>query len=96
MAFSIEWTPSSEDELIEYTAYLEQFSTKKANVFVDKCFKKIALLQVFPFSGFYLENNIRRTLVDKNVALYYRVKISSIEILGFFDLRQNPEKNKFN
>lgn len=98
MAYSIEWTAQAENDLVEYSEYLEHFSEQKAKKFVNLCFEKIELLQDFPYSGQSVNDNInlRRLLIDKNVAMYYRLQANLIEILAFFDLRQNPEKNPYN
>jgi hypothetical protein len=41
-----------------------------------------------------VKRNIHRCVVVKQVSLFYRIKSSHIELLLFWDNRQNPSKLK--
>lgn len=59
----------------------------------------IELIVAFPDSGVVVDNTserlVRKYLVLDNFSLYYVVHSESIEILFFFDSRENPDKLTF-
>lgn len=97
MAIVIRWTATAEDGLDEILAYLEEHdfevSLKKLLKEIDK---KLKRLSYFPESGrISHKKGIRLVKVDKNINMYYFFDGSNIEILDFFDTRQNPSKRPF-
>ena len=97
MAIVIRWTATAEDGLDEILAYLEEHdfevSLKKLLKEIDK---KLKRLSDFPESGrISHKKGIRLVKVDKNINMYYFFDGNNIEILDFFDTRQNPSKRPF-
>jgi plasmid stabilization system protein ParE len=53
------------------------------------------LLLSYPSLGHLTKNKITRVLVKGNFMLFYEVTDHSIEIVSFWDARQNPEKQAY-
>ncbi len=78
--------------------YLEsEWSERIAEKFIIDCYAKLDLLANTPkigsASNLYVD--VRRILITKHIALYYKVEQNEVTLLSFFDLRQSPERNLF-
>lgn len=94
--YKIQWTAHALAELAQTIFYLEQnFSDKEIKKLAQKIENTIELISnnpnIFPKSD---KKNVRKAIVLKYNALYYRVKNDSVEILSFFSNRQSPKKRK--
>ncbi|HEY1040445.1 MAG TPA: type II toxin-antitoxin system RelE/ParE family toxin [Bacteroidia bacterium] len=98
MAFEVVWTDGSLEDFESIIDYLvENWSDKIASEFNEILIDHLKMISDAPFMGIASskENNVRKLLITKHNALYYRVEKHKIVLLGFFDTRMNPNKNNF-
>lgn len=96
MAYKIIWSPQAEitfDAIIDYL--ITEWSNKEIENLIISTQSKIALIAKNPylFKGSEKEN-IHEVLITKHNLLLYQVSDNEnkIELLAFFDTRQNPKK----
>ncbi|REA60427.1 hypothetical protein DSL64_15060 [Dyadobacter luteus] len=83
-----------------YEAIVEQiharWGEKVANKFELKAFKTLEILKDKPFVFKEIDNypNLRKGLVNKNCSFFYEVSSSQVQILFFWDNRQEPLFNE--
>jgi hypothetical protein len=72
-------------------------SVRISENFIVDCYAKLELLEVTPLIGTTsaLYKSVHRIMITKNIALYYEVRLETITLLNFFDVRQSPAKNLF-
>ena len=71
----------------------EKWSQKEINSFIDRTEKVLNLLQNNPFLYSYSkENDCFKSVLTTQVSLFYRVKGEKVELLIFWDTRQDPSK----
>jgi plasmid stabilization system protein ParE len=78
--------------------YLEEnWTQRELRKFAKLLDKQIKLIQSNPFLFEKSDKSIdvRRSVLNKLITIYYRVRFSEIQILTLFDNRQNPEKLNF-
>ena len=98
MDHEIIWTENAREDLKSIYTYLqEEWSSGIAENFLVECYSKIDLISHFPYIGIQSEkiNSVRRVLVTKHNALFYKLEKEKIIILDFFDTRQHPDKNSY-
>ncbi len=98
MANEIIWTQNAREDFFEITNYLEQtWSSRISEQFIVQCYERIEMITDFPMIGVVSEKDptVRRVFVSKHNALYYSVQENIIFLLGFFDVRANPDNNPF-
>ena len=74
--------------------YLEQeWSEKVRDDFKFKLLKQVDFLRQNPymFPASQVKKNIRRCIITKHNAMYYRVKDNEVEIVTLHDTRSDPE-----
>jgi plasmid stabilization system protein ParE len=92
------WSAKAEEAIEEIKFYLiDNWSDKVANNFIKEVDEKIQLLKMFPEIGRVSEPDatVRKVLITKHLMLYYRIKKNKLEILGFFDQHQHPDKANY-
>ena len=97
MALQINWSHRSKQDLISILTYLEKnWTSQVIKKFLNKVEKKLFLLSEMPYMcrASSVKKNVRRCVLTKQIVLYYRVKENEIELITFFDARQDPEKLK--
>jgi plasmid stabilization system protein ParE len=97
MAKQINWTSEAEttfEKVIEYL--LENWTEKEIRNFVTSTFRVIAFVSEHPFM-FRKTNkrNVREALVTPHNLLIYKVYPDRIDLIAFWDTRQNPVRKKF-
>ena len=97
VALTITWTSRAKFDYHNILQYLQRNWTKKElQKFIDKTAKTISIIadkpELFPATK---RRNSRRCVLSKQTSLYYRVKKKEIELLMFWDNRQNPKTLKF-
>ncbi|MCU0448102.1 MAG: type II toxin-antitoxin system RelE/ParE family toxin [Microscillaceae bacterium] len=96
MAIEVIWSPRAEAEFANDLAYLEENTSKKTVLNyllkIAEAIEKIAKPEEVLYQAFDEERKIYRYKIDKHKWLYYRFKDDKIEILTFWDTRQNPDK----
>ncbi len=95
----INWTPAA---LLTYFKVLDfiyrQWSIKEAENFVHLTEQTISKIAEYPylFKASKRKKNVRKGFITEHNSLYYRVKPrkKEIEIISFWDNRQDPSKLK--
>jgi len=83
------------EKLNEYL--LENWNSKVRNEFIEKLTSKFEQISNFPESCVQSEKykGIYKCVLTKQTTFYYRItEKNEIEIITFFDTRQNPDKLK--
>jgi len=99
MDYEIVWSPVAKTSYFSILEYLEKnWTTKEIHAFVRRTNEILDLIKTRPSLFQYSKSSdTHRCVLVKQVSLFYRVKPSSnrIELLVFWDNRQNPEKLVF-
>jgi plasmid stabilization system protein ParE len=93
--YKIIWTDEAFKNLENIIAYLEKFWTEKEiRKFARLLDKQLILIKenpaLYPFSK--KSNNIRKSVLTKQITLYYRTIETEIYLIALFDSRQDPDK----
>lgn len=96
----INWTPKAKKTFIDILNWLSvNWKNKETNKFINQTEDTIEQIKNNPYLYQASEKNeqIRRGIINHLVSLYYRIKPpkKEIDLLTFWDNRQNPTKNKF-
>jgi plasmid stabilization system protein ParE len=97
MKRTIIFSKNAEKSLFELFEYLEiKWSKKVKDKFISNLDKVIYLIQIEPetFPKSELNKNYRKCVLSKQTTIYYKFNTKRIEIIAFFDTRQNPNKIK--
>src|SRR5436309_2643612 len=97
MSYSIIWSPDAYKTFGDRIYYLEiHFTEKEIKKFTGRIMEYLEVLKGEPFIGKKTGNrkNLYIGLIIKEVSLIYRVSVlkKEIELVVFFDNRQNPRK----
>ncbi|WP_428329901.1 type II toxin-antitoxin system RelE/ParE family toxin [Mucilaginibacter sp.] len=91
------WSPKARltyYEILEYLA--EKWSIKEIETFIDRTEEVINHICTNPLLYPYSEkSDIHKCVLVKQISLFYRVRASNVELLVFWDNRQNPIKLRF-
>lgn len=98
MAYKVVWSPTADATFAQVIDYLSNnFSEKEIYHFVSLTDDIVQLISKNPFLFRSAAGvNVREALVTPQTLLIYRVNESTktIQIIAFFDTRQNPKKKK--
>lgn len=92
MSLEIIFTPKAKDSYLSVTTFIQSnWGDRSAKNFVDKTYKLLNLIvkQPYLFKA-YQENDVRIGLITKQTSVVYRVHNDRIEVLFFWDNRQEP------
>jgi plasmid stabilization system protein ParE len=92
------WSPQSESDLLQIIDYLkENWEVKVALKFIDIIDEIIDQISLNPrqFPVIQKRKKIRKCVITKHNALYYRERKEFIDILRIYDNRQDPHKLRF-
>ena len=94
MPFNIIWSPVAKVTYYEILEYLEEHWTfREIQNFINRVEYVVELIRKSPVQyPVSKEKNIHRCVVVKQVSLFFRVKENNIELLVFWDNRQDPAK----
>ncbi len=94
MAYEIIWLPKAEKRYHDIIKWLEQnWTDKEISNFISKTESVLESIRLDPEMYRKSERrNIRQAIVTKHNLLLYTIKGNRIELVGFFDTRQNPSK----
>ena len=69
-----------------------RWGERTAKKFETKAFRTLDILSKKPliFKGIKAHSNVRKGLIDKNCSFFYEISSSQIQILFFWDNRQEP------
>lgn len=93
MSLPIFYTPRAKETLTSvYDFVTIKFGYKSAEKFLLKADKTITLISQNPlmFKSSSFDKNVRVGLLSKQTSLFYRITDSSIQLLFFWDNRQEP------
>jgi plasmid stabilization system protein ParE len=90
------WTKEASENLSKVIKYLEEnWTEKEIKKFLTKLDKHISLIRTQPDSFPKANNyNVRRSVLTKQITLYYSISQETLFIVSIFDNRQNPKKLK--
>ena len=97
MKRTIIFSKNAEESLFELLEYLEiKWSKKVKDKFISNLDKVIYLIQIEPeiFPKSELNKNYRKCVLSKQTTIYYKFNTKRVEIITFFDTRQDPNKIK--
>jgi plasmid stabilization system protein ParE len=97
MKRTIIFSKNAEKSLFELFEYLEiKWSKKVKNKFISNLDKVIYLIQIEPeiFPKSELNKKYRKCVLSKQTTIYYKFNTKRVEIISFFDTRQDPNKIK--
>lgn len=100
MALEIKWTPRALESYENIVKHLEkEWSDREIAHFVIAVEEKLNGIAIFPemFVKTNAHKNIHRAIISKQTILFYRYrKIKRrVELVEFWDTRQNPKKLKY-
>lgn len=93
MALEVFYTPKAKETFVlVYNFIAGKFGVKIANQFLSKAEKTIHLIseQPFMYKSSSIDENVRIATFTKNTSLFYQIQPNSINLLFFFDNRQEP------
>ena len=92
MSFEIRWSVKARQSFREVIVQIESKWTQREIVdFITKADRVFNIISTSPF--IYRETqleNIRKAVITKQTSVYYRIESSYIELLFFWDNRQDP------
>jgi plasmid stabilization system protein ParE len=97
MVYKVVWTPEALQTYLQVISYLEnKWTEREVKNFAKGVENKIELLKKFSGIGspFDKKRRLRKTLVHKQVQLYYRIRLQKrqVELVSFWNTYQNPNK----
>lgn len=92
MSLEIVFTPKAKDSFLSIVSLIRSgWGERSAEKFVDKTYKILDSISRQPYLfKAYHENDVRIGLITKQTSIVYRVLNDRIEILFFWDNRQEP------
>lgn len=92
MKLEIIFTPNARDTLLSTVSFIRQkWGDKSAEKFIEKAYKVLETISSLPYMfKSYQGNDVRKGLITKQTSVIYRVLHDRIEILFFWDNRQDP------
>lgn len=87
------WTVTAKETYLYVLDYLEEVWGEKYVVkFVNDTEKSLKLISEYPLIHELIEDRIevRKAVLHKNCSFLYRIKNDTIELLVFWDTRQEP------
>lgn len=94
--YKIFWSDTAIQDLKNIIDYLTlHWTNKEVRQFARKLDKRIEVITInpmlFPFTA---KKNIRRSVLTKQIVIYYKTSAHAVTIITLFDARQNPKKLK--
>lgn len=96
MQEAIFWTEEAERTFSKVIAYLkENWTDREVESFKNATFKVINLISHYPrLYRRSIKKGIREVVITPHNVLLYRIRRTHIELLTFFDTRQDPGRKK--
>jgi len=94
MDYSVTWSPTAQLTYYKVLEYLdEKWTEKELKAFIHRTEEVILYIcdnpLLYPYSK---ESDTYKCVIVRQVSLFYRKKATTIELLMFWDNRQNPAK----
>lgn len=97
MSYKVIWTPRSEKNFADIVGYLEKEWDKPVMLaFFDRVDQLLKIISDNPelFPSIDKERKIHKSILNRHITLYYKIKPTQIDLLTFWDNRQDPKKLK--
>ena len=98
MRIEVRFTEEAEKDLQDIVTYLEEVWNKKVvDEFISEIDEQIDRIAEMPylFPKTEKRENVRKCLINKRVALFYKVTENIIFLLAFRSTRRNPESSLY-
>ena len=98
MRIEVRFTEEAEKDLQDIVTYLEEvWNEKVVDEFVNEIDEQIDRIAEMPylFPKTKKRQNVRKCLINKRVALFYKVTENIIFLLAFRSTRRNPETSLY-
>lgn len=95
--YDIIWSEEAFKNLEQIIKYLgENFSEKEIKIFIKKLEKRLTVITEYPliFPSTNKIKNLHKSVLKKQIVLYYQFDKVSVRILSLFDSRQHTDKLK--
>lgn len=94
MSYSVTWSPAAQLTYYYVMEYLdEHWTPRELGTFITRTEEVISHIcdnpLLYPYSR---ESDTHKCVVVKQVSLFYRIKAGAVELLVFWDNRQDPAK----
>ena len=95
--YSVIWSPKARLTYYQILEYLiENWSFKELEAFIDRTVEVINFIcsnpLLYPYS---IKSDTHKCVVVKQISLFYKLKGNEIDLLLFWDNRQDPAKLSF-
>ena len=96
MPYSIVWSPRAFNTFVQVTEYLgKKWTGREVEKVIERTEEVLAHIKNNPLQYIYSKDlKAYRSVITKQVSLLYQVEEESIELLVFWDTRQDPGKLK--
>jgi plasmid stabilization system protein ParE len=98
MRIEVRFTEEAEKDLQDIVTYLEEvWNEKVVDEFISEIDEQIDRIAEMPylFPKTEKRENVRKCLINKRVALFYKVTENIIFLLAFRSTRRNPESSLY-
>jgi plasmid stabilization system protein ParE len=98
MRIEVRFTEEAEKDLQDIVTYLEEvWNEKVVDEFISEIDEQIDRIAEMPylFPKTEKRENVRKCLINKRVALFYKVTENVIFLLAFRSTRRNPESSLY-
>lgn len=98
MNLPLVWSPAAREEYAEILQFLDaEYGTDSALKMLDKVEAIVEHIAAYPraFPISTLRPDIRKAVVTPQTSLLYRITDTQIQLLHFWDNRQNPQRMEF-
>lgn len=94
MGYAVNWSPTARLTYYQILEYLdEKWTMKELEAFINRTEEAINHIcdnpLLYPYSK---ESDTHKCVLVKQVSLFYRIETETIELLVFWDNRQDPAK----
>lgn len=95
MNLNVIWTPEATETFNNNLDYLEkEWSAEVCDQFTERVYKVISKISQNPklYACVDKNTNLFRSVVTKQISLFYRVKENHVYLISFWNTYQDPEK----
>jgi len=96
MAKEVRWTDEAITTFNNIIGYIQaEWSEKAVREFIQKTDEVVTHVAVYPYMfKKYNKHSIRQALITKQTLLLYKIYTTHIDLVAFWDTRQNPRRKK--
>ncbi|HRN28059.1 MAG TPA: type II toxin-antitoxin system RelE/ParE family toxin [Ignavibacteriaceae bacterium] len=93
--YKLKWSLQARNDLKNVINFInDNWSEKEVREFAKKLHKRISLIKTYPslFPKSLHKQNVRRSVLTKQITIFYSKLNDTINIISVFDVRQDPKK----